>query len=715
MKQNTLLDVEDHGRINVGGGFQLEIYPGKKGESTGKVHLDCRVVAYRNARHYETVDFKDHAAKRVFVVELVDKGAVQAQVADALDLSRQSIHNWRESKKYFGLQGVINNYKVSESKSLSKQRKGKASQLGSGNNARELEALRKKNREERESQQLAFDFSCCPGGKEETVSPAVQVYSGVHDWKQTRYAGVFLYVVSLVANWNWLALVQGFFGSFYHIFVVFLLMAARNIRSLEQLKNVRFGECAVLLGLPSLPARENLWQWFYQAAAKKRSQLLLRAYFLHQVRAGLVSVWLWFTDGHLLPYSGKNKIHKAYNTQRRMPFPGQTSLVSCDGTGRIVDFSIEEGKGDLRQRMFELADQWSDELKSFPVMVFDREGSGLGFFSELVKQNICFATWEKYANKKRIEALPAEKFTESFSFNGKDYRFFEEEKLCEFQPDEAEKEAGLTFHKFVLRRFVIWNLSSNRRASGLAWDGRDGVSKGLTGRECAEAILSRWGASENTFKHLNDRHPLHYHPGFKLVNSDKQLISNPAIEESAGKISGLKTKLSKLYRDAAKVPEVTNKDGSVRCNSKKQRLSEKTTDLEKQMSEEQVLKAQLTEKVDVSTLENYSSFKRIDNEGKHLFDFVTASVWNARKQMVDWLRQDFTNNNEVVDLFYAISDCHGWIKTTSTDVVVRLEPLQQPRRRTAQERLCKKLSQLGAMTPNGKWLSIEVGKNPTMK
>ena len=273
----------------------------------------------------------------------------------------------------------------------------------------------------------------------------------------------------------------------------------------------------------------------------------------------------------------------------------------------------------------------------------------------------------------------------------------------------------MTFHKFVLRRLVIWNLSSNRRASGLAWDGRDGVSKGLTGRECAEAILSRWGASENTFKHLNDRHPLHYHPGFKLVNSDKQLISNPAIKESAGKISGLKTKLRKLYRDAVKAPEVRNKDGSVRCNSKKQRLSEKITDLEKQVSEEQVLKAQLTEKVDVSTLENYSSFKRIDNEGKHLFDFVTASVWNARKQMVDWLRQDFTNDNEVVDLFYAISHCHGWIKTTSTDVVVRLEPLQQPRRRTAQERLCKKLSQLGAMTPSGKWLSIEVGKNPTMK
>jgi len=28
----------------------------------------------------------------------------------------------------------------------------------------------------------------------------------------------------------------------------------------------------------------------------------------------------------------------------------------------------------------------------------------------------------------------------------------------------------------------------------------------------------------------------------------------------------------------------------------------------------------------------------VDNEGKSLFDFVTANVWNARKQMVEWLR-----------------------------------------------------------------------------
>ena len=713
MEQGKLINIENNDDIDVGGGFVINIHPGENGRSTGKVHLDCRVVVYRNGSCEKEVDFKDNAAKRVLIVEMVEQGANQSKLANALDLSRQSIHNWRETKKHFGLEGLVNNYKISESKNRSTQRKNNASRLGSGNKSYILEELRQKNQEERDAEQFSFDFGCGADGKGERVSDSDQLYSEEHDWKPTRYAGVFTYLISLVVHWNWLELIQGFFGKSYRIFLVFLLMVARNVRSLEQLKNIRLAEGGVLLGLVRIPGKEKVWQWFYQAASKVRSAELLCSYFRYQIKVGLVNVWLWFTDGHLLPYSGKEKVHKAYNTQRRMPFPGQTNLVSCDPTGRIVDFSIEEGKGGLRDRIFALAAKWSEALRRVPIMVFDREGSGLRFFSELVTENIYFATWEKHANKKHLESINAEKFSETFSFNGKDYRYFEEKKVCSYSPDDVDgAEAANAVHNFILRRIVIWNLSSNRRASGLAWDGSPEVSGQLTTRECAEAILSRWGASENTFKHLKDRHPFHCHPGFKFSDSKKQLIANPELKESGGKISGLKKRLTRLYRDVTKTRDVKKKDGALRSNSKKQRLSSQITDLEGLLQKEQRHKSQLPAQVDVSTLENYASFKRIDNEGKNLFDFVTTSVWNARKQLIDYIRPDFTNENELVDLFYAITECHGWVKTTSTDVIVRLEPLQQPRRRLAQERLCKKLSQLGGMTPNGKWLSIEVGNDP---
>ena len=116
--------------------------------------------------------------------------------------------------------------------------------------------------------------------------------------------------------------------------------------------------------------------------------------------------------------------------------------------------------------------------------------------------------------------------------------------------------------------------------------------------------------------------------------------------------------------------------------------------------------------MNISWLEDYTCFQRICDESKYLFDLVTASVWNARKQMVEWLLPLYENKNEYVDLFYAITNCHGWVRSDSKKVTVRLEPLQQPSRLAAQKQFCRKLSQLRAVTPAGKLLQIEVGDSP---
>jgi len=79
------------------------------------------------------------------------------------------------------------------------------------------------------------------------------------------------------------------------------------------------------------------------------AKVVLADYCRYQLRAGLVGLWIWFTDGHLLPSTGKAKVHYNDNTQRRMPVPGRTNQVTCDGSGRIVDFQIQEGKGTMKQ------------------------------------------------------------------------------------------------------------------------------------------------------------------------------------------------------------------------------------------------------------------------------------------------------------------------------------------------------------------------------
>ena len=670
------------------------------------------IILYRQGVSVKTLDPSDKVAKRLFVVEAIEMGAGKSKLAESLAISRQTIHNWLEIKKHFGREGLIQGYNVSNSKSRRKQRELHQEELTRGNKSEQVAEIRAKERkeqsakkEEQDSRQQKIDFTFAQEGSNtvEKIALEDQLFAEEHGWEKTRYAGIFLYLIPLIQQWNWLDLVIGYFGSAYKIFMVFVLMAAANIRSIEQLKNIRVREAGLVLGIRRIASKPIVWEWFYSAAQLRVSRLLQAEFFRYQIRAGLVGGWLWFCDGHLLPYTGKHQVRSAYNTQRRMPVPGRTNMVTCDVSGRVVDFEIQEGKGDLRAHIVALGKKWAGEVPRQPVMVFDREGSGEDFFASLVKEGIPFVTWEKHADADKLAALEESKFVTKFVFNDKQYGAFEGEKTFTVAPESGTESV-------TLRRIYLWNKTSKRRASGLAWTGDMNMST----QECAQAILHRWGASENTFKHLNDRHPFHYHPGFKLVESDRQDIANPEIKRQTSRISAMKTELNKLYKKLAKAKAATKNDGTPRQNSVKERLESTISEQELVLATAREKKKLLPERVNVSDLQSYKSIKRIDDEGKYLFDFVTSSVWNARKQMVDWLRPSFNEENELVDLFYAITNCQGWIKSTKTDVTVRLEPLQQPGRRFAQEQLCRKLTNLGARTPTGKWLAVEVGEEPTM-
>ncbi len=94
-----------------------------------------------------------------------------------------------------------------------------------------------------------------------------------------------------------------------------------------------------------------------------------------------------------------------------MPEKGQTNWVSCDISGRIVDFDIQEGKGNLRQRILDLPEVWSADLASIPVMVFDREGYDKKFFLNLTQRNIPFVCWDKFVNNAVLVFLDEGIFT----------------------------------------------------------------------------------------------------------------------------------------------------------------------------------------------------------------------------------------------------------------------------------------------------------------
>lgn len=656
---------------------------------------ETRVALYHNDVLVKTADLADKVAKKFLVVEAVELGATKTHLADALSISRQTIHNYLESKKYFGVEGLIRSYTPSKGQTLRQNREAHADQGLKGNKARQLEQIRREEKERLDTQaELPFG--------DRTLDPEDQPFSEKHGWEATRYAGVFTYLITLIHLNNWARMTSSFLGSKYKLLLTFVLMIARNTRSIEQLKNLHGREAGLILGIRNLPSKTKARVWLYGACKLDAARQMLSHFTLQQIRSGLVGTWLWFVDGHLLPYTGKNKVHQAFNTQRSMMVPGRNNIVACDSSGRVVDFEIQEGKGDIRNYIINLGLKWKAEVTPGPVMVFDREGYGGNFFYEMNLADVGFVTWEKNVDTNKLKALDEELFTGAFILNGKSYQVFEGEKAFVCDIDEKKTEM------LTLRRVYVWNVSSNRRTCVLSNVSKDRMDT----EQCAMAILNRWGASENTFKHMEDKHPLNYQPGYSFTESENQEIANPEVKEVKTKASGIKAKLVALYKKLSKSKEALNKDGSIRKNSVRQNV---LSQIKEKEAEVEILKGkakQLPERVDISWLEDYTCFQRICDESKYLFDLVTASVWNARKQMVEWLLPLYENKNEYVDLFYAISNCHGWVRSDSKKVTVRLEPLQQPSRLAAQKQFCRKLSRLRVVTPAGKLLQLEVGDSP---
>ena len=698
MLQQSLLIEDNNGeqsqkqRHSLGNDLYLELSNGPKGQA----------ILYRQGGIIKSVALSDKVAKKLFIVESVNLGAQPTKLSSVLKISRQTIHNYRESYRYFGAEGLIYGYNPDISKNHEKQRALHSDQLPRGNKAEQVATIRAKQKEleAATTAQRHLDFSFGDNDRTEAVSDQQQPFAEQHEWESSRYAGVFIYWIVLLFQSRWLQLIIGHFGAGWRIFSVFLLMAGLNIRSIEQTKHLRSREAGVVLGLGTVPSKSTLWKWFYDVSDQGLARRVLDDYFRRQIRTGVVGLWLWFTDGHLLPYTGKEKVHYSYNTQRRMPVPGRTSQVTCDHSGRIVDFVIDEGKGEMKQQIINVVDKWQPEMPERPIAVFDREGYDKKFFSRLVKAEQPFVSWDKNVDNDRLASIEDHAFTQEFTHNNKRYSVFEAEKSFSYMPD-TETEP----HLFTLRHLILWNHASNRRTCGLAYGKQSTI-------EATRAILSRWGASENTFKHLQNRHPLHYHPGFAMVESERQEIANPEIKEKQKLIARLHKGIAKLHQKLFKSKEQSNQDGTPRSNSQQQRLHTEILTQQTELDRVREEKKCLPEKLDVSSLENYRSFKQIDNEGKYLFDFVTTSVWNARKQMVDWLREYYDCENDLIDLFYAITQSHGWVRNTTTEVRVRLEPLQQTKRRAAQEQLCRKLTAFGAQTPMGKHLVIEVGESP---
>ncbi|MBC8185526.1 hypothetical protein H8E88_30945 [candidate division KSB1 bacterium] len=400
-----------------------------------------------------------------------------------------------------------------------------------------------------------------------------------------------------------------------------------------------------------------------------------------------------------MAYSGKEKVHKGYKTQRRLVMPGQTTIYFHDATGRVVYFSLEEGQGDLRQNIVDISQEFQTQFNEqiTPLIVSDRESWCVEHFVEM--SGYRFVTWEKNTYKKEINELSDDLFSDIVIVNERPYRFYEFPEKKQYQ--NADKTVSV-----ALRRIVIWNLESNTRPVCVSNDAieKDKIFLG-------QNMLGRWGASENGFKHMGDRFNLNYVPLIKVTeDSENQEMKNPLFKQTSAKKRTIENGLQKIINTLADVAEIYNKDGSVRSNSKRQRLLHERSELEDELAAVKEQLKEIPERINLKDeTDGEKSFKVIDQETKNLFDLVQSMVWNARRTLIDMLKRHYSDKRDLVNLLDHISRCHGWVKTTHHAVFVQLEPLDVPRYRAAQKGLINELNSLKACLPNGKVFKFSVG------
>lgn len=281
-------------RINIGRGISLEVRDGKKGTA---IQYDCGYEVKR-------VDLSDIPAKRIFIVDLVGYKVNQTKLAEALSISRQTIHNYVERKEVYGLEGLINSYKVAPGANIAQQRKENQSKLPTGNINIKLAEKRQKERVEAEKNkpvQSKLPFAIENAENAKHISAEEQPYAEVHNWQHSRYAGVFVYLINMFSQVNLLTLLGGYFGDFYKIILIFILMVSGNIRSLEQLKNIRKREAGLVLGIGRIPSKPKVWEWFYGAAHLRIGRKVLDDFFRYQIRGGLVGLHFLLTPVKTLP------------------------------------------------------------------------------------------------------------------------------------------------------------------------------------------------------------------------------------------------------------------------------------------------------------------------------------------------------------------------------------------------------------------------------
>ncbi len=660
----------------IGNGYSLKKMPGNN-----LVHL------YRNGSLVKAQPLSPAIEKRMFVVDIVERyGVMKNKLAHSLGISRQSIDNWIDTYRKYGSTGLINNTKDSWKKNPKRF---------TGNKARDLEKERKVASQQLEKIQLKINFEQEIKVADQHSGHAKDLYRQEFDYQENRYSGSMMYLAILISKFNLLNQLSSLVSNYLWIPLMFVMMHVNKILSIEQFKTIYKKEFGQIIGIEKFSSLVGIRTGIWELVHLKQASKGMDKFFKTQIINGVVSLWRIFLDGHLVPYSGKEKIHKAHSTQRSLMMPGQTEFFSHDSGGNIVYFDIQEGRGDMIESLRKISSLIKPyNYDTVPLVVIDRELWGVDKFLSI--SNLRFVTWEKYCNKAELAKLDDKKFSGNLELNNKTYIFFEQKKVYHNKNKQSVE----------LRRVIARNVKTGETFAIVSNDTKEPT------KTIVDSMLNRWGNSENGFKHLGSRTNMHYNPAWNIEQESKnQEIVNPEYIILKKTLKEKKTKLAKIQKELGQKEQKLKKDGNPRKSPVREKKIQQRDLLQQEIKQINKEVSECSERTNTFDAD-MKVFKAIDNEGKKWWNISEMIFWNARKTLSKTLYNYLPDNRDLLPVLDAITKSRGWIRSTDKMFIVRLEPLETPRFKDAQIQLCRHLNSQNINLPNGKLLQFDVGKNP---
>jgi transposase/predicted transcriptional regulator with HTH domain len=470
-------------------------------------------------------------------------------------------------------------------------------------------------------------------------------------------------------------------NAYAHYEVMQAIMFGLNIGlpSIEAHKLVNSYDLGLLSGRTRSPDESTIRRRLNQMAQYQPSEDLIDYFANLFLTLGFIDPEVFFIDGHFLPYYGLKAISKGYFTVRRLAIKGNEIYVVSDLNGLPL-FSITEGCDiDFRPIIQRAAEKLIALGIQRPLLVFDRGGYGVHFFSRLI-QRADFITWAKYFKKQELQDL---QYTSCIKFNDKKYLVAEKKKRITESAATAQKDGRGETTSLQVRMVVFKDINDGTPVPIYTSDEKRPAG------DIAYYMLCRWGESENFFKEIMSLYNFNYHPGYDIKELKEQpLVDNPEVKTIKKTIKAIKQKTGQLVFEKLQTEDKLNHRKDIRLEKRLIKLQNQIDEYNQDQINFTEKLAKLPEKISIMDLLQGQPMNRADLEKKKLYDLLQMIAFHSREYLIQLFRSCYKDPRDVKQVLTKITKLPGYVKLYGKTLVVLLDWIQDKKHREAANKFC---------------------------